>query len=149
MPYQIAYTRPDTSEGSPVNLQPSILIVDDEELILVAMTDYFTQQGFAVDCSRDVRGAEALLAMNRYAAVITDLQLTKFNDSQGLDLITYIRERWPSVRIILLTAYGSPQVEAEAHRRGVDAFLRKPSSLSEVERIMRCLLASRQESHRR
>jgi two-component system, response regulator RegA len=129
-----------------VSQQRSILIVDDEEPILFAMTAYFTHRGFAVDCARNVREAERLLTANRYAAVITDLQLTACNDRQGLDLITSVRQRWPSVCILLLTADGSPQVEAEARRRGVDAFLCKPTSLSEVEHTVRGLLASRQES---
>jgi DNA-binding response OmpR family regulator len=100
-----------------------------------------------VDCARDVRQAEMLLAANHYVAVITDLQLTANNDRQGLDLIIYVRQRWPSMCIILLTADGSPQVKMEAHQRGVDVFLCKPQSLSEVEQTVRRLLASRHESH--
>src|SRR5918999_1329796 len=123
-----------------------ILIVDDEEAVLFAMTEYFTHRGFAVDCARNGWQAEMLLAVNRYAAVITDVQLTGGHDRQGLDLIPYIRQQWPSVCIILLTANGSPEVEAEAHRRGVEAFLHKPMSLSHVERTVRGLLALRHDS---
>jgi DNA-binding response OmpR family regulator len=122
---------------------PNILIVDDEEPLLLAMMEYFTGHGFAVDCSRDFREAEALLAANPYAAIITDLQLAGLDDKRGLDLITLARKRWPSIRIILLTAYESPQIEAEARRLGVDVFLHKPRPLSELEQIMCDLLASR------
>jgi DNA-binding response OmpR family regulator len=132
-----------------VRQQRSILIVDDEEPVLLAMAEYFTHRGFAVDCARDVRQAEMLLAANHYAAVITDLQLTEGNDRQGFDLITYVRQRWPSVCVILLTANGSPEVEVEARRRGVEACLHKPMSLSNVERTVRSLLASRHDSHQR
>jgi hypothetical protein len=41
--------------------RPNILIVDDEEPALLAMSEYFTCHGFAVDCSRDQREAKALL----------------------------------------------------------------------------------------
>jgi DNA-binding response OmpR family regulator len=129
-----------------VRQQCSILIVDDEEPVLLAMVEYFTHQGFAVDGARDVRQAEMLFAANHYAAVITDLQLTAGNDRQGFDLITYVRQRWPSVCVILLTANGSPEVEVEARRHGVEAFLHKPISLSNVERMVRSLLASRHDS---
>jgi DNA-binding response OmpR family regulator len=132
-----------------VSRQRRILIVDDAEPTLLAMTEYFTHRGFTVDGSRDMREAERRLAAHRYAAVITDLQLTDSHDRQGLDLITYVRQRWPSVCIILLTANGSPQVEAEARQRGVDAFLCKPRPLSEVEHTVRSLLASRQERDER
>lgn len=128
---------------------PTILIVDDEEPILLAMMGYFTHYGFAVDGSRNFSEAEALLTANQYAAVITDLQLAEPGDESGFDIISLARNRRPDTCIILLTAYESPQVEAEARRRGVDAFLHKPRPLSEVKQIVRCLLASRQESHRR
>jgi len=127
----------------------NILIVDDEEPLLLAMMEYFTRHSFAVDCSRDFRGAEELLTANQYVALITDLQLAGRDDKRGLDLITLARKRWPGIRVILLTGNESPQVEAEARRRGADAFLHKPRPLSEVEQTVRCLLASRQESHRR
>jgi two-component system, NtrC family, response regulator PilR len=129
--------------------QCSILIVDDEELTLLAMTEYFTHRGFTVDGARSVWQAERLLAANCYAAMITDLQLTAGNDRQGFDLITYVRQHWPSMCIILLTADGSPEVKVEARRRGVEAFLHKPLSLSNVEQTVRGLLASRHDSHQR
>ena len=132
-----------------MNQQRSILIVDDQESTLFAMTEYFTSRGFAVDGARELREAEMLFVANPYVAVITDLQLTASHDWQGLELITYVRQRWPSVCIILLTAHGSPQVEAEARRCGVDAFLVKPQPLSAVEHTMRGLLVSRPESPER
>jgi two-component system response regulator TctD len=97
------------------------------------MTEYFTHHGFAVDCSRDLRGAEVLLAANQYAAVITDLRLAGLDDKRGLDLITLARNGSPGIRIILLTAYESPQIKAEARRLGVDALLPKPRPLWELK----------------
>jgi DNA-binding response OmpR family regulator len=113
------------------------------------MAEYFTHRGFVVDCAHEVRQAEMLLTANYYAAVITDLQLTAGNDMQGFDLITYVRQRWPSVRVLLLTANSAPEVEVEARRRGVEACLHKPISLSHVERTVRSLLASRHNSYQR
>lgn len=127
-----------------MNPQPSVLIVDDKEPILLAMKEYFASHGFAVDCSDDLRSAETLVAAKRYAAIITDLRLTARDDTHGFDLITYARERWPNICIIMLTSYGSLQAEAEARRRGVDAFLGKPKPLSEVKRTLCKILASRQ-----
>lgn len=129
--------------------KPNILIVDDEETLLLAMREYFTDHGFVVDCSRDFRGAKALLTANPYTAIITDLQLGGPDDKRGLDLITLARKKRPGIRIILLTAYASSQIEAEARRRGADAFLHKPRPLAEVEHIVRCLLAPRLENRRR
>lgn len=123
--------------------------MDDEEPILLAMMEYFTHYGFAVDGSHDSRAAKALLTANQYVAIITDLQLAEPGDKSGFDIISLARNTRPDTCIILLTAYESPQVEAEAHRLGADAFLRKPRPLSELRQTVCDLLASRQESHRR
>ncbi|HEX3253302.1 MAG TPA: response regulator, partial [Pyrinomonadaceae bacterium] len=53
-----------------------------------------------------------------------------------------IREHNPQTRIIILTAYGSPEVEDEARRCGADAFLRKPKPLSQVAQVVQGLIES-------
>jgi DNA-binding response OmpR family regulator len=110
----------------------TLLIVDDEEPTLLAMMDYFTHYGFAVDGSRDFSEAKALLMAKPYAVLITDLQLAEPGDKSGFDLISFARNTRPDTRLILLTAHESPQVEAEARRLGADAFFWKPQPLSEL-----------------
>jgi ActR/RegA family two-component response regulator len=121
-----------------------LLIVDDEESILFALSDYFTAHGWAVDCARDRERATALLGGNAYAVVIADLRLSPTVDDDGLDLIGYVCHHRPSTRTILLTAHGSPAVALEAHRRGCDAVLYKPKPLSEVARVVGTLLTGLQ-----
>jgi DNA-binding response OmpR family regulator len=116
-----------------------ILLVDDEEPILSALHEYFTALGYAVDCAREMEEAEALLANVQYQAVMADLRLTGSHGAEGLEIIGYVKERCPWTRIIVLTAYGSEEVEAEARRRGADAFLYKPRPLSELAEILATL----------
>jgi len=52
-----------------------MLIVDDEESICFSMKEYFSMQGFHVDCALDRGEAEAFLAGSGYAVVIDDLRL--------------------------------------------------------------------------
>ena len=85
--------------------------------------------------------AEALLASRRYQLVISDLRLTGFGGTEGLEIVRSIHQRWPGTRVMLLTGYGSGEVKAEAVRRGVDAFLEKPMALPEIARIADCMLA--------
>ena len=112
-----------------------ILIVDDEEPILFAMREYFATKGFSVDCAREVAEAQALLHENAYAVAILDLRLSGTHGAEGLDLVASVRAQSPRTRIILLTAYGSREIEAEARRLGADAFLHKPKPLAEVAQI--------------
>ncbi len=119
--------------------------MDDEEPILFAMREYFVTKGYEVDCARDTDEAEALLAAHSYALAILDLRLTGTHGAEGLEVIESVRARSPRTRIILLTAYGSREIEAEARRRGADAFLHKPKPLSEVAAIASGLMAPGRE----
>jgi DNA-binding NtrC family response regulator len=119
-----------------------ILIVDDEDAIRFAMRDYFTVRGYQVDAARDVAEARVCLDRSVYAAVIADLCLTEMPSAEGLDVAAHARRSAPGTPVILFTAYGSPEVEAEARRHGVLAVLRKPQPLMEVERLIRTLASS-------
>ncbi len=99
------------------------------------MREYFATKGYDVDCARETSEAEALLAAGDYALAILDLRLSGTPGAEGLELIESVRARSPRTRIILLTAYGSREIEAEALRRGADAFLHKPKPLAEVAQI--------------
>jgi len=117
-----------------------LLIIDDEETALVAMREYFGYLGYEVDAASDPKRAQRLLSTRRYAVVMADLQLTPYHRTEGLELIARVRQQSPSTRTILLTAYGSPEVEARARQLGVDALLDKPQPLLEIARLVRDLL---------
>jgi DNA-binding NtrC family response regulator len=121
---------------------PRLLIVDDEESICFSMSEYFSLQGYKVDTASEIEEAEKLLRATNYKVVIQDLRLTITNNQNGLDMIKMIREHDPQTRIVVLTAYGSPEIEDEARRNGADAFLRKPKPLSQVAQVVQGLLES-------
>ena len=116
-------------------MKPRLLVVDDEESILSAIRDYFEPLGYEVDCARELEEAEALLSHIRYTLLIADLRLTGVQGNEGLELIRFARERSPWTRTIVLTGYGSTEIEMEAIGRGVDAFLQKPQPLSQLAAI--------------
>jgi len=119
-----------------------LLVVEDEAFIRFALEDYFTMHGYEVDAAGEWEEAEALLATRTYALVITDLRLTGFGGTEGLEIVGFVHQRFPETRLILLTGFGSAEVEAEARRRGVDAFLHKPMSLPELARIADSMIAA-------
>jgi DNA-binding response OmpR family regulator len=119
---------------------PTLLIVDDEDAILFAMREYFMIRGYRVDCARGLDETATLLSRHPYSAVIADLRLGGSHGTEGLEIVDQVRARSRGTRVILLTAYGSPEIEREARRRGVDAFLHKPRPLPELAGIVRALL---------
>ena len=123
-------------------LIPRLLVVDDEESICFSMSEYFSLHGYHVDTAQELEEAEKLIEATEYKVVIQDLRLTVTRNHDGLDIIKMIREQNPQTRIIVLTAYGSTEIEDEARRCGADAFLRKPKPLSQVAQVIQGLIES-------
>ena len=122
---------------------PRLLIVDDEEAICFSMSEYFSLHGFKVDTAREFDEVEKLIGATDYRVVIQDLRLGATRDADGLNIIKMVRGQNPEAKIIVLTAYGSVEIEDEARRCGADAFLRKPKPLSQVAQVVEGLLESR------
>ena len=110
-------------------MKTKILIVDDLKEILLTMSRYFAIHGYDVDCASEKEEAEALISVNKYSAVITDLHLTPVKSNEGLDIIRVVRHDSPDTKVIMLTAYSTEEVEREADKHGISAFLKKPVSL--------------------
>jgi DNA-binding response OmpR family regulator len=120
-----------------------ILIVDDEELIVMAMRKYFQALGYAVDTAHELEEAQALLANYAYDLVIADLRLTGIGGVEGLQIVADVHQRCPHTRVILLSAFGTPEIERESFNRGADVFLQKPKAMMEIATVARTLLEHR------
>jgi DNA-binding NtrC family response regulator len=112
-----------------------MLIIDDEESICFAMSEYFKVQGYLVDSAQSVQEAEVLLHTGPYSMVISDLRLAGSGKLGGIEVIKSVRQKYPRTPIIVLSAYRSPEIEAELAENGVGAFLRKPMPLPDIAQI--------------
>jgi len=119
-----------------VDDEKRILMVDDKVTLCFAMREYFKLYNYQVDCAHNVDDATTRLGASRYAVMITDLALGGTHELNGFNVIEMARERYPEMRIIVLTAYGTAESESAARDLGVSAFLHKPAPLSEVARIV-------------
>lgn len=120
-----------------------ILIVDDEELIVLAMRRYFEGLGYLVDSAHELEEAQALLANRGYDLVIADLRLTGIGGVEGLQIVADVHQRCVNTRVILLSAFGTPEIERESYNRGADAFLHKPKAMMEIANVAMNLLDAR------
>ena len=68
--------------------------------------------------------------------------LTGIYGVEGLDIIQLSRHLRPETRVVLLTGNGTPEIEAEARRRGADAFLHKPLPLPQLEAVVDAVLGT-------
>ena len=108
-----------------------VLIVDDERDIRETLDMVLSYQGYETTLAESASVAVAALEAGRLPEVcILDV---KMPGRDGLDLLAEIRDRWPSVAVVMVSGHGDAQMGFEAARRGAYEFIEKP--LSE-ERIL-------------
>jgi len=116
----------------------SVLIVDDDARMLRALDKVLTNEGAVVTRAEWAGDALDILKERREQIdlVITDLRMPFVS---GLTAVFAIHKILPELPIIVLTAFGSPDVKAECLRQGAAAFLEKPLDtpqlLDVVERV--------------
>lgn len=116
-------------------MKDRILIVDDDDQLVNAYRQYLSGLGYPVDSAGEIEEAQTLLTHFPYSVVITDLRLSRLSFG-GLDLVKFIHEVSLPTRVVVLTAYGWPELKAEAANQGVDAFLQKPMRLSDLAKTV-------------
>jgi YesN/AraC family two-component response regulator len=114
----------------------TILIVDDEDSILFVLRNSLLKIGHEYRILTALDGKSALKYFEKYQIdlVITDYRLGGMN---GLELIETISNVQPSTRMILITGYGTAEIEAEASRHKVFAYLKKPLDLNVLRQIVK------------
>src|SRR5262245_35631450 len=111
-------------------MKPTILVVDDERAITIAIQRLLSTSGYAVDTA--LSGEEAIEQLGRslYHLVITDLSMKK---ASGMDVLRWVRQHSPDTQVIMITAYGSEKTAVEAMKLGAADYLPKPFDNDELE----------------
>ena len=107
-----------------------MLLVDDQATILAPLVEYFTHLGWQVTAAQEFEEAAALLETNSFDLLLTDVRLGGIHNHEGLELLSSVRAQGLPTRVVLMTAYGSPVLQAEAARLRAYALLYKPVPLS-------------------
>jgi CheY-like chemotaxis protein len=129
-------------EGAALHVQTGqgkILIMDDEEVIRVLLSNMLSRLGYTVESARE--GAEALTLYRRakeagtpFDAVIMDLVIIDGMD--GKEAIGKLREIDPQVKAIVSSGYSNDQVLADFQRYGFQGVLAKPYHLEELSTVL-------------
>lgn len=115
----------------PEKLLKKILVVDDEKSILLSLSQLLRTEGVEVVVCAEVEEAEAALSSGSFNLVLTDIRMSGIAGIEGLELLTYIKDQY-STEVIIMTGYGTTEIEEEAYRRGAFHFFRKPIDTIEL-----------------
>ena len=112
-----------------------ILVVDDEGQMGLVLDMILNESEFQLDYVSNLLSADEYLQQQEPSAVILD---NKLPDGFGVDFISYIKKKYPSIKIIMISGFGSARDVALAN--GADVFFEKPFSLDEFNEAINRLL---------
>jgi two-component system response regulator (stage 0 sporulation protein F) len=115
---------------------PAILLVEDEPTIMMILHRLMRDliNGYDIVTMSGGEGCMAQIALRPVPLVITDYNMPGIN---GIDLTCEIKRISPMTRVVLITAYATPELERQAQRTGVDYYVPKPFQLDQLIQIAR------------
>ena len=116
-------------------LAKKILVVEDEGQIGLALDMVLSERNFELDYVNSLLTAGEYLEKNTPPIVILD---NKLPDGFGVDFISYIKKKYPSIKIIMISGFGS--VRDVALNNGADVFIDKPFSIEDINEAIDSVL---------
>src|SRR3954453_16391830 len=129
--------------GAPSNgsvMTSSVLVVDDEPDLLTLYELTLLREGLEVETASTVAQARELLQARIFGTVISDMRRP---DGTGLDLLRWLEEGGRSEKVIVVTAYGSPENAGTALKAGACDFPPKPVDLRQFRSVVASAMGRR------
>ncbi|HPV49623.1 MAG TPA: sigma-54 dependent transcriptional regulator [Smithellaceae bacterium] len=126
-------------------MKAHILVLDDDAVACEFLREALERDGYGVDVY--TAATDALEQdLGQYDLLISDIRMPEMD---GLQFLNEVRNRWPDLPVILMTAYGSLETTMDALRQGAWDYISKPFSPDECRRLVKKVLEFRQLRQRR
>ena len=126
-------------------MKAHILVLDDDVVACEFLREALERDGYGVDVY--TAATDALEQdLGQYDLLISDIRMPEMD---GLQFLNEVRNRWPDLPVILMTAYGSLETTMDALRQGAWDYISKPFSPDECRRLVKKVLEFRQLRQRR
>ncbi|MDD5207136.1 MAG: response regulator [Desulfobacterales bacterium] len=114
-----------------------ILIVDDEKNIRLTMLQ--SLEPLEIEVQAAVNGEEALQKLREgpFGLVFLDLRMPGMD---GMEVLRQIKDDWPKIRVVIITAHGTIESAVEAMKLGAADFVQKPFSPREIRELATLVL---------
>ncbi len=115
--------------------QKRVLIVDDEEDLTWTLSKKLSKDSDKFQLITVNSGLEAIEVLNQLPVnlVISDVRMPEVS---GLELLVEIKEKYPQTKVIIMTAYGSSDVQRAANERGCFRYVEKPFEINELREMI-------------
>ncbi len=113
---------------------PRILLIDDDPVIRSLTSGILRKKGFEVLLAVEGKDGLAMLENQSVDLVITDYQMPGMS---GLEVLTALREKYPGLPVILLTAYGDTSLTIQSMQTGAFDYIEKPINSTELIEAVR------------
>jgi len=117
-----------------------ILVVDDEQIVLRSLSDWFRDDGYFVGTASSGKEALAILTEEEWDIFLLDIKMPGMS---GLDLQKKIKEANPEAIIIIMTAFASVDSAVQALKQGAYDYLTKPFDPDHVGHLIRNAVESK------
>lgn len=107
----------------------NILVVDDDKNFAHTLCAILKSEGYQCQEVHSVREAQKILGMDHFDCVLSDVRMP---EKSGADFYHEIRDQYPNLPFILMTAYTSSEVIDEAIHSGVLKAIQKPINIQEI-----------------
>lgn len=106
-----------------------ILVIDDDPQMRLALSEALGKAGFSVYTAEDGNTARELMSRSCFDLVITDVRMP---GGDGFDILRYVKEKFPFLPVILITAYASVDSAVSAMKAGAFDYVEKPFSIDSL-----------------
>jgi len=111
-----------------------ILIVDDELNMRLVLKAMLTKEGYEVFLAEDGLAALSVLKNNEISTVVTDLKMPRLD---GMGLLERVAKEYPSIPVIIITAYGTVNTAVDALKKGAFDYITKPFDQDDLRNVIR------------
>ncbi len=127
-------------------MEVNLLVVDDEKSIRETLKEILEEEGYRVFLADSIKSMKNLVEKQYFHCILLDLWLP---DGNGLDYISYLKEKLPGCALIVITGHGKSEHAVRAIREGAYDFLEKPFSMDRlivtVEKALKETIRTRKE----
>ncbi|MBU0677893.1 MAG: sigma-54 dependent transcriptional regulator [Verrucomicrobia bacterium] len=106
-----------------------ILVVEDEPGVLSVLTKLLRGEGYDVTPAPGGDKAQDILKKETFDLLISDVRMSPVD---GMELLKYVRQAYPQMGVIMMTAYGSVQMAVDAMKQGAFDYVTKPFKVDEL-----------------